>query len=147
MLLSRPFANDTLLPNPCHDPSCSEMRHAPIGPPPIFWENSWSEKAQAVQNPHKLEPIVATQIPVGSTYTRSIYVYNLRSWPTLAITEVRRGRFVGGRVCWWRQERRPLDPAKRRSLLALSPEENLVIVGLGSLYICSVWRCLCLEMI
>ncbi|CAN0227809.1 unnamed protein product, partial [Hapterophycus canaliculatus] len=50
-------------------------------------------QAQAVQNPHKLEPIVATQIPVGSTYTRSIHVFNPRSWSTLAITEVRRERF------------------------------------------------------
>lgn len=51
-------------------------------------------KAQAVQNPHKVEPIVATRIPAGSTYTQPIFVYNPRDAPTLAITEVREMRCV-----------------------------------------------------
>lgn len=49
-----------------------------------------------MQNPYKVEPIVATRIPAGSTYTRPVIVYNPRDAPTLAITEVR-GEGEGGR--------------------------------------------------
>lgn len=47
-------------------------------------------QAKAVPNVYKIQPIVASHIPAGSTYTRPIIVYNPRDSPTLAITEVRR---------------------------------------------------------
>lgn len=51
------------------------------------------QQAQAVPNPYKIQPIVASDIPAGSTYTRPIIVYNPRDSSKLAITEARKKGF------------------------------------------------------
>lgn len=47
-----------------------------------------------MKNPHNVEPIVGTRIPVGSTFTRPIVVSNPQGLPDLAITEVRDEKII-----------------------------------------------------
>lgn len=63
-------------------------------PPPPHPRVTMPPQAQAVPNVYKVQPIVASRIPAGSTYTSQIIVYNPRDSPTLAITEARNKGFV-----------------------------------------------------
>ncbi len=58
-----------------------------------------TRQAQAMPNPHKVRPIVATGIPAGSTYTRPIIVYNPRDAPALSVTEVSEMNSMKTAVC------------------------------------------------